>query len=255
MIDLHCHILPHIDDGPDTLAESIRMAEVACSQGITQILCTPHHRNGRYDNDKNSVSHSVTLLQQEFEKRHINLTLLPGQEVRLTAEILTDLAQEKLLFVDARSTYLLIEFPTMDILTFTKEVFFRLRALGKIPIIVHPERNAKFRENPDLLIPYLEMGCLAQVTAPSLVGIYGKSIQKTAKEMIRRNLVQMLASDAHGVQKRTFYMKEAYEIIRKDFGIKKVTLMKQVTEDIVAGKPVSYPQSIEKRKRWGLFIK
>ena len=253
MIDLHCHLLPQVDDGPNTIDESLAMAEKAISQGITHILCTPHHRNGRYENGKQSVMDSVASLQEELDKRHLDIQLLAGQEVRLTADIIEDLKNDNLLFIDSNCTYFLIEFPTMDILTYTKEMLFQLRSLGKIPIIVHPERNAKFRENPDLLIPYLEMGCLAQLTAPSIVGIYGKSIQKTAKEMLKRNLVQLMASDAHTVDKRTFYMKEAYEIIKKLYGEEKASLMQQVARDITLGKDITYPRYIEKRKRWGLF--
>ena len=254
MIDLHCHILPGVDDGADTLEDSLAMAEKAISQGITHILCTPHHRNGRYENGKESVIHSVALLQEELDRHNLDLTLLEGQEVRITGELLADLEADNLLFTDLDDTYLLIEFPTMDVPAYTEQIFFELRALGKVPVIVHPERNAKLRENPDLLMPFLEMGCLAQLTAPSIVGVFGKSIQKMAKEMVERNLVQMVASDAHGVKKRTFYMKEAYEIIRKENGKEKVAMMQQVARDLVNGEPIKYPSVVTKKKRkFGLF--
>ena len=253
MIDLHCHLLPKVDDGPETLEESIMLAKEAMKQGVTDILCSPHHRNGRYENEKATVIRSVADLQQELVKRRIPLNLLPGQEIRLTAELLTDLEQDKLLFVDPASAYLLIEFPTMSLLSYTQELFFQLRALGKVPIIVHPERNLKFRENPDLLLPYLEMGCLAQLTAPSLVGVYGKAIQKTTKEMLKRNLVQMIASDAHGIHKRTFYLKESCEIIIKDYGTEKMDWMQQVAQDIIRGQQLNYPSYLKKRKYWQFF--
>ena len=230
------------------------MAEKAISQGITHILCTPHHNNGRYENAKESVIHSVALLQAELDKRKLNLTLLEGQEVRITGELIREIHQERILFTDLDDTYLLIEFPTMDVPAYTEQLFFELRALGKIPIIVHPERNAKLRAEPDLLIPYLDMGCLAQLTAPSIVGIFGKSIQKTAKEMVARNLVQMVASDAHGVKKRTFYLREAYEIIGKEQGNEKVALMQQVARDLVNGEPIDYPgYTLKKKRKFGLF--
>ncbi|MGX7196883.1 tyrosine-protein phosphatase [Enterococcus olivae] len=254
MIDLHCHILPGVDDGADTIEDSLAMAKKAISQGITHILCTPHHNNGRYENVKESVIHSVSLLQTEIDKHNLDLTLLEGQEVRITGDLITEINQDRILFTDLDDTYILIEFPTMDVPAYTEQIFFELRAMGKVPVIVHPERNAKLRENPDLLIPFLEMGCLGQLTAPSIVGVFGKSIQKTAKEMVARNLVQMVASDAHGIKKRTFYMKEAYEIIGKENGKEKITLMKQVTRDLVNGETVTYPAYEKKRKRkFGLF--
>lgn len=254
MIDLHCHILPGIDDGAENLEASIAMAEKAISQGITHILCTPHHNNGKYTNPKSEVVSRVLNLQEELDRRNLPLTVLEGQEVRITGDLMEEIENGQILFTDLDDTYILIEFPTMDIPAYTENIFFQLRRMGKIPVIVHPERNAKFREDPNRLIEYLEMGCLAQLTAPSYVGIFGKSIQKTAKEMVEHNLVQMVASDAHGVNKRNFYMKEAYEAIAKDFGEEKVVAMQQVAKDLLNGDQVEMPAyTAVKKKKFGLF--
>lgn len=250
MIDLHCHILPNIDDGADSIETSLAMAREAVRQGITHILCTPHHNNGRYQNSKATVIAAVASLQAELDKQEIELTLLEGQEVHLTGNLLEEVKQDRILFTDLADTYVLLELPTMDIPAYTEELCFSLRTHGKVPVLVHPERNAKFREEPNRLLPYLEMGCLAQLTAPSLVGSFGKSIQKTAKEMVEHNLVQMMASDAHGVNKRAFRLKEAYELLDS----KKTQLMKQVAKDLVNGDQVSFPKYKEvKKKKFGLF--
>lgn len=240
MIDLHCHILPGVDDGAQTLEDSLAMAEKAISQGITHILCTPHHNNGKYTNPKQSVIPRVAQLQEELDKRQLPLTVLEGQEVHITGDLLEDMSRDEILFTDLEDTYILIEFPTIDIPAFTEQLFFELRKRGKIPVIVHPERNAKFREDPNRLIPFLDMGVLAQLTAPSYVGTFGKSIQKTAKEMVKHNLVQMVASDAHGVTKRNFYLKEAFEAIEKDFGQEKVLAMQQAAKDLLNGDEVDF---------------
>ncbi|NTQ65425.1 tyrosine protein phosphatase [Enterococcus faecium] len=256
MIDLHCHILPSIDDGAENLDASIAMAEKAIKQGITHILCTPHHNNGKYRNEKSKVISLVSSLQEELDKRQLPLTLLEGQEVRITGELLQDIYQDEILFTDLADTYLLIEFPTLEVPLYTERLFFELLQLGKTPVIVHPERNAHFREDPNQLIPFLEMGCLAQLTAPSYVGKFGKSIQKTAKTMVEYNLVQMVASDAHGVSKRTFYLKECYEQIVKDFGKKKAIQMKQVAKDLINGDSISYPtyKNVKKKKSEIFFL-
>ena len=254
MIDLHCHILPGVDDGAASLQESLSMAEQAIAQGITHLLCTPHHNNGRYENEKSSVIAAVHHLQNALDERNLPLTLLEGQEVRVTGELITAIEKDHLLFTDITDTYLLLEFPTQDVPAFSESLFFELRTLGKVPVIVHPERNAIFREDPNRLIPFLEMGCLAQLTAPSIVGIFGKQIQKTAHEMVTHNLVQMVASDAHGVTKRRFYLKEAYEIIEQEWGKEKVLQMQQVARDLINGDEVSYPSYTEvKKKKFGLF--
>ena len=254
MIDLHCHILPGIDDGAENLEASIAMAEKAIDQGITHILCTPHHNNGKYTNPKSEILNQVANLQAELDKRNLPLTLFEGQEVRITGTLMDEIKAGRILFTDVEDTYILIEFPTLDIPAYTEQLFFELRAIQKIPIIVHPERNAKFREDPNLLIPFLEMGCLAQLTAPSYVGVFGKSIQKTAKLMVEHNLVQMVASDAHGVHKRNFYLKEAYKKIQKDFGKEVVAEMQQVAKDVANGDSVHYPSHSElKTKKFGWF--
>ncbi len=254
MIDLHCHILPGVDDGAASLQESLSMAEQAIAQGITHLLCTPHHNNGRYENNKKSIIEAVHHLQNALDERNLPLTLLEGQEVRVTGELITAIEKDHLLFTDITDTYLLLEFPTQDVPAFSESLFFELRTLGKVPVIVHPERNAIFREDPNRLIPFLEMGCLAQLTAPSIVGIFGKQIQKTAHEMVTHNLVQMVASDAHGISKRRFYLKEAYEIIEQEWGKEKVLQMQQVARDLINGDEVSYPSYTEvKKKKFGLF--
>ena len=254
MIDLHCHILPGIDDGAENLDASIAMAEKAIDQGITHILCTPHHNNGKYTNPKTSIIDQVAKLQAELDKRNLPLTLFEGQEVRITGTLVEEIKNDRILFTDIEDTYILIEFPTLDIPAYTEQLFFKLRSMKKIPIIVHPERNAKFREDPNLLIPFLDMGCLAQLTAPSYVGIFGKSIQKTAKIMVENNLVQMVASDAHGVHKRNFHLAEAYKKIQKDFGNEVVSEMQQVAKDIANGDAITYPSYNEvKTKKFGWF--
>ncbi|MGX7328544.1 tyrosine-protein phosphatase [Enterococcus bulliens] len=254
MIDLHCHILPGIDDGAENLEASIAMAEKAIEQGITHILCTPHHNNGKYTNSKSSIIERVANLQAELDQRELPLTLFEGQEVRITGGLIDEIKENRILFTDIEDTYILIEFPTLDIPAYTEQLFFELRAMKKIPIIVHPERNAKFRENPNLLIPFLDMGCLSQLTAPSYVGVFGKSIQKTAKIMVENNLVQMIASDAHGIHKRNFYLKEAYTKIQKDFGKEIVEEMKYVAKAVINGDAVDYPSYSEvKSKKFSWF--
>lgn len=121
MIDLHCHILPGIDDGAEDINASIAMAEKAISQGITHILCTPHHNNGKYRNPKSEVISLVTSLQEELDARSLSLTVLEGQEVRITGDLIEDIQKNNILFTDLDDTYILIEFPTIEVPTYTKQ--------------------------------------------------------------------------------------------------------------------------------------
>lgn len=238
MIDLHSHILPGADDGAQTLEDSLEMARKAISQGITHLMCTPHHNNGKYNNPADKIIQDVASLQAELDKRGLDLTLLEGQEVRLTEFLLTAIQRDEILFTDLDNTYLLIEFPTNEVPIYAEQVFYQLLNRGQVPVIVHPERNAVFREEPNRLVSFLEMGTLTQLTAPSIVGIFGSDIQQTARQMLEHNMLYMVASDAHNLRHRTFLMKEAYKEIEKIGGKEIVEAMQQMAKDLVNGDPV-----------------
>lgn len=242
MIDLHSHILPGVDDGAQTLEDSLEMARKAISQGITHLMCTPHHNNGKYNNPADKIIREVANLQEELDKRGLDLTLLEGQEVRLTELLLTAIQRDEILFTDLDNTYLLIEFPTNEVPIYAEQVFYQLLSRGQVPVIVHPERNAVFREEPNRLVSFLEMGTLTQLTAPSIVGIFGNDIQQTARQMLEHNMLYMVASDAHNLRHRTFLMKEAYKEIEKIGGKEMVESMQQMAKDLVNGDPVTRPK-------------
>ncbi|MBP2097205.1 tyrosine-protein phosphatase [Enterococcus rivorum] len=254
MIDLHCHILPKIDDGAQSLADSILMAESAVQQGISHILCTPHHNNGRYSNPAKKVISKVSELQQELDLRDIPLTLFEGQEVRIGGSLVDEIIKKEILFADLSNKYILIELPTREIPSYADKLLFELLTKGHTPIIVHPERNYQLMETPNDLIPFLEMGVLTQVTAASYLGGFGKKIGKIAKQMVENNMAHIIASDAHNTGKRGFFMKEAYEQIAKDLGSEKVIAMQQTVKDILNGDEVVVPEYTEiKRMKFKLF--
>ncbi|MGX7393454.1 tyrosine-protein phosphatase [Carnobacterium mobile] len=255
MIDLHCHILPGIDDGAKDIEDSIDMARAAVAEGITHILATPHYKNGHWDNEKKDILVLVDELQEELDARDIPLTIFPGQEVRINGELFEDLAEEKIQFIDEGNQYVLIEFPTPSIPAYTESLFFELQKEGITPIIVHPERNRAVLKNPNVLLPFVEKGALAQLTAASYTGGFGKSIQKVSKQLVEANLVHFIASDAHNISSRSFHMKEAFRKLEKEFGREKVNEYQQVTKDLVNGEVIVSPtaRTVKQPKFLGLF--
>ncbi len=253
LVDIHCHILPGIDDGAKTIEDSIAMAKAAVEEGITHILCTPHYNNGVFMNEKEAIISHVANLQKVLDRKKIPLTLFEGQEVRLSYDLLKRIAQKKILFTDLDDTYILIEFPSLEVPLYANRVLFDLCASGYTPIIVHPERNTQIVKNPNLMIPFIEMGCLAQVTCGSYMGQFGKEIQKTAKLMIEHNFVHMLASDAHNLKHRRFFTKEAYEKLDKEFGKEKIQYFKQTVKDVVNGETTEILPYQEWKKKFKLF--
>ena len=110
------------------------------------------------------------------------MTLFEGQEIRLTGNLLKEIQQQQLLFTDLDDQYLLIEFPTIEVPAYTDALFFQLIDRGYTPVIVHPERNAVFSKDPNRLLPYLEMGALTQVTAPSIVGFFVQRFKRQPRQ-------------------------------------------------------------------------
>lgn len=255
MIDLHCHILPGVDDGAKTMEDSIQMAKMAVEEGITHLLATPHHMNRDWMNEKSKVKELVKEVQNEIDQESIPLTLFPGQEIRMYGDILDDIDKDKLLFTDELQQYLLIEFPTSTIPNYTERLFYDLLSNGKIPVIVHPERNRMIQEEPDQLKKLIDHGALAQLTAASYTGGFGKNIQKLSKQMIEANFVHFLASDAHNTNNRAFHMKEARNQIKKEYGSDKWNEFHQTTKDLINGDIVIAPTTskISKKKFFKFF--
>lgn len=255
MIDLHCHILPGVDDGAKNIEDSIDMAKLAVKEGITHILATPHHKNRSWNNEKNEVISLVQNVQERLNEENIKLTLFPGQEVRIYGELLKDIKEDKILFVDEMNQYLLIEFPTENIPNYTERLFYDLSSEGIIPIIVHPERNREIIEHPNRLKSLVDKGALAQLTAASFTGGFGKKIQKTSKQLIEHNLVHFIASDAHNTGNRAFHMKEAFALLESQYDKKLGEYYLQTAKDLINGEVVvaPTPKGISKKKFFGLF--
>ncbi|WP_088067465.1 tyrosine-protein phosphatase [Gottfriedia luciferensis] len=248
MIDIHCHILHGLDDGPKTMEESMEMARAAVENGIHTIIASPHHQNGRYNTDRKTILKKIDELNNALKKCEIPLTILPGQEVRLYGEMIQDLEQEQLVSINEGRRYLLCELPSSQLPRFTNELFYELQTNRLVPILVHPERNKVLMGEPDLLFKLVQKGILTQITASSLTGKFGKNIQKFSFKCIESNLAHAIASDAHDTENRKFELFEAYEIIRKKFGIETELRLKENAQSIVDGTMI-YPEEPMKIKQ------
>lgn len=254
-VDLHSHILPGVDDGAQTVEDAIYMARSAVSEGISYMLCTPHYNNGQYLNKKEEIIDSVKKLQAVLDQQKIPLTLFEGQEIRISEDLFDRMAAGEILFADLSDKYLLIEFPFSKVPEYSYQVLSKLCSQGYRPIIVHPERNNVFMNNPKELEPYIEMGCLAQITNGSYLGQFGKKVQKASSIMIKHNYAHMLSSDAHNVSTRGFYTTEAYDLLEEEFGIEKRQAFEQITKDIVNGDEIVVLPIIEYKKKYWMFSK
>ncbi|WP_368503148.1 tyrosine-protein phosphatase [Alkalihalophilus sp. As8PL] len=255
MIDLHCHILPGLDDGPKTIDESIEMAKLAVEEGITQIVATPHHKHPTYSNEASLVREGVMELNKRLKQENLDLKILPGQEVRLYGEVVEDLANGTTITLADHEMYLFIEFPSNHVPRYAAQLFYQLQIQGYMPIIVHPERNSKLLEDPDKLYDFVQNGVLTQVTSSSLTGHFGKKIKQFSNQLIEANLTHFVASDAHNTDSRPFRLRESYAVIAQTHGEEKALHFQENAQLIVENKHVLVepPEQIKRKKLLGIF--
>lgn len=254
MIDLHCHILAGIDDGAQTMADSVEMARAAVNEGIQTIIATPHHKDGRYENTKLRIMEETELLNQKLKEENIPLTILPGQETAIHGDLLKGLAIGEVCTLND-TNYIFIELPAGHVPRYTEKMIYELQLEGKIPVIVHPERNQEITERPDILYKLVKNGALSQVTASSISGKFGKKIKGFSEQLIDSNLVHFIASDAHNTNRRGFHLVHAYDNINTRYGVDMVYFFKENAELLVQGKNIykEVPQHVKKKKFLGLF--
>ncbi|MDR4949914.1 tyrosine-protein phosphatase [Neobacillus cucumis] len=254
MIDLHCHILPGVDDGAKDLSDSILMAQKAVEQGIQTIVATPHHLNNHYENPKQRILQKVEELNQLLRDEKIDLRILPGQETRIYGEMADDYGRGDIQPVND-SPYVLVEFSSSHVPRYTEKLFYDLQVKGLVPIIVHPERNQEIIEQPDLLYKLVQNGALTQVTASSICGDFGKKIKNFSMQLIDANLTHFIASDAHNIHNRTFKLREAFDLIDEKYGNEMVYMFDDNAALVLDGSNVykEVPEKIKKRKFFKIF--
>ncbi|MBB5887989.1 tyrosine-protein phosphatase [Lactovum miscens] len=254
MIDIHCHILPGIDDGAKTLEDTLTMLKVAIEEGITVITATPHH-NPEYKNERPLILQKVQEVEQIIEENNLPIQVLPGQEVRAYGEVIADFKDNKLLTAADNSRFVLIEFPSDHVPGYASQLFYQMQSNGFQPILVHPERNSEIIENPNILYDLVNKGALSQITASSVTGHFGRKIQKLTYQIVENNLAHFIASDAHNVTSRSFKMKEALKIIGDEFGFELSEYYKNNSKQVIIDGQIypDKPSKIKNKKILGLF--
>ena len=217
MVDLHCHILPRLDDGPSTMEESLGMAEAAIADGITHVVATPH-ASEMYSFDFASVLRLRDELQAQVGDR---LKIATGCDFHLSPENLGALRRDASPYCINQRDYLLLEFNEISIPPALDQTLHDLQLSGLRPIITHPERNAILRARPERLKHWVRRGCYAQVTGGSLTGVFGTVAQKIAGDWIREGLIHFVASDAHNTRTRPLQLHPAFNAVVDQFGEEK----------------------------------
>lgn len=211
MIDLHSHILPELDDGAQSLRQSLAMARMAVDSGIQVMVATPHCADDR----AREVYEAWKLLRQALRENRIPLRLFPGMEI-LGQPDTARLLQEKKLFTINGSRYPLIEFSFDGLGKEETWILYSVCKAGYRPVVAHPERYAFVQRNPQLINLWQRMGCLMQVNRGSLLGRFGVPAQEMAWELVDRGFAAVVASDAHSVHIRTPWMEDVWKQLARD---------------------------------------
>jgi protein-tyrosine phosphatase len=217
MVDIHCHILPGLDDGPKTMEESLAMAEAAIADGITHVVATPH-ASSEFAFNYRRVRQVRDELQAAVGER---LTLATGCDFHLSPENLGALRADAPRFCVNQQGYLLVEFSEFAIPPSADQTLHEMRLMNVRPIITHPERNAILHTNPGHLPNWVRLGCYVQVTAGSLLGTFGTRPQEDALRWIEEGVVHFVASDAHNTRRRPLKLRPAYDLVKERFGEEK----------------------------------
>lgn len=209
-VDIHCHLLPGIDDGAKSWDESLAMARMAVADGIETIVLTPHQLGGFEHNSGDLIRRTTKELQRILKENEIPLQVFPGADVRIENDLAERLQSGEVLTLADRNKYVLLELPHE--LYFTLEPLLeQLRGISMTGILTHPERNQGLLKQPGQIEALVQGGCLMQITAGSLLGAFGPQAHDFSQWMLSEGLVHFVATDAHGVKSRRPLMRRAHD--------------------------------------------
>jgi protein-tyrosine phosphatase len=221
VIDLHCHYLPFVDDGADSLEAAIALATASAVDGIRHAVLTPHVFPGQWDNTRSSLAAGFEAFRTALKTSNLPLEVTLGGEVRLLPESLELAERDELptLGVWDGLRVVLLELPDAHIPAGTYNAVAYLMTRGYRPMIAHPERNKDVMRDPRRIMPLVKQGCLLQLTAASVTGQFGKPALKTSLALLDAGVVTAVASDAHNLTHRPPRMSMAREVLAVRYGV------------------------------------
>lgn len=245
MIDLHCHILPGIDDGPADIEESLQIARLAVQDGIHTCVATPHFYVGLYTPSKETIQHQVSRLNEHLRTYDIALQVLPGMEVALTPEALSHFEEDKLLGLNG-SRYLLVEPSRLSTPDTIHNACYQLLVQNAIPVLAHPERNPLLHKAPEILFDLVRSGVLLQINATSLDPSQSQRAYDNVRFLLQHRAVHCIASDGHSAEHRPPKLRQAVEEAGRILNSRNEALAMVTTtpERIISGLPMEAPEPL-----------
>lgn len=237
MLDLHCHMLPGIDDGATDLAMALEMARMAHADGIRTVACTPHIYPGMYENTAPGIRNAIAALQSELDQAGIGLRLVEGADVHLDPSLVEGIRSDRVPTI-AGSRYLLLEPPHHVSPPRFEDSVFDLVLAGYVPVITHPERLSWIEHDYDVFCRLADRGVFMQITAGALTGRFGRRPRYWAERFLSEGRTHLLATDAHHPRRRPPLMAEAREAAAAILGEEEAThLVETRPRGIVEDRP------------------
>ena len=212
LTDIHCHLLPGIDDGADDWETALAMARMAVAEGVRAIIATPHQLGCYARNRGEAIRSRVVRMQQELDRHGIPLRVLPGADVRIEPGLLDQIQRGDVLSLGDCRRHVLLELPH-DLYLPLDRLLDELHVAGLVGILSHPERNRGILQRPNLVRQLVERGCLMQLTAGSLTGAFGHTVRRYSEKLIEDGLVHVVASDAHDLDRRSPRLVDAFQAV------------------------------------------
>ncbi|HOM03218.1 MAG TPA: phosphoesterase [Acetivibrio sp.] len=213
VVDIHCHVLDGIDDGPKTLEEAISLCRMLQIRGIDKVIATPHFI-GDYDSKPTpeNINEKISTLQKELNKENIKLEIYPGMEVFAANDTVERLEEGEILTLN-HSRYVLIEFSFENIPKYMSELLFSMQLKGYIPIIAHPERYSIRYRKSGIIKKAVENGALLQINSGSFMGAHGSEVRDEAIRLLTSGMAHLVATDAHGDRRPVYSILEVREAL------------------------------------------
>lgn len=221
MIDIHCHLLPGIDDGPKTVPDALALARACVADGVRHVVATPHVFPGRFDNRRPAIAKATDLFRELLALHRIPLSLSFAGEVHLSHEVMDLVLNDQIpylgVYEDGART-MLLELPDGQIPLGTMNLIRFLIGQGVRPVIVHPERNKAIMDAPERAGQFVDAGCFLQITAASVTGQFGQRVLAATDFLLEEGWVTAVASDAHSLDGRPPRMTPAYALLEDRLG-------------------------------------
>lgn len=249
MVDIHCHILPYIDDGATSIDASKEMAFIAKDDGIESIVATPHYIEYENEISKDDILNSCNNLNNFLQQNKINLKIIPGCEAFISPTLPQKYKDGKMMSINNKEKHVLIELPVVNYPEYTEDVIFEFKVMGITPIIAHIERYHYVTGDFDIIYRLIKQGALTQVNSTSITGLFGEEFKYKAIELIKCNMVHFVASDAHTTRGRSPKISKALELLR-EYGVNEeyINFLIENGQKVINGEDIDIKEPVLKKK-------